>query len=779
MMEKIKQNYFIKVLCFIFLLSVFFLISSNKSNNDPRLNYKYTYYAIPISISNTVGDHYSYTQYDNIRKNIKNESHGLIRSELNKLINLSFTQQPTGPHAAAVPGAEDIGLVDFVTYSFFLFGNDKDSILKFYLLIFITSFLIFFFQFKNKNEFYLFSISYLATLILFNENFIWPHPSVPTERFTDNRNFSLLGIIPYMHLCFYLFFRVKNKIKNIVFLAFQIITLNFIIFCRSSILLEATIILSLIIILVLLRYFKSNQNYSNFIKNFDNSFKVNLTILLLFCLILMPNINKIFLDHAYPSEFTGERHPTIVMLRAGLMFDNPKEECGVVGITTNTDASRLAFFALHAIQHRGQESAGLATYNGKINVKTGMGLISQALDEQDIESLEGTYSIGHTRYSTTGSTKIENAQPIRCLVESEEIALSHNGNVINAKSIRQELIDWGCEFKSSSDSEVILQLLANAPGKDWKDKINYMMNKLQGAYSLTVLTKDGVIGIRDPLGVRPLCLGKIEDGYVLASESCAIDHIGGEFIRELEPGEAVFINRDEAKTIFKKENKKLAACVFEYIYFARPDSILDEQLVYLTRKKMGAQLAIEHPVDADIVIGVPDSAIAAAVGYAEESGIPFTEGLVKNRYVGRTFILPDQRLREVGVRRKLNPLKEIIKNKSVIVVDDSIVRGTTTPFVVDLLRKAGAKEIHLRICAPPIKWPCHFGVDMATKSELLAANKSIDQIQNYIKADSLGYLSVEGLMKTVPKPSNQYCDACFTGKYPIPVQLEMSKFNLE
>ena len=461
------------------------------------------------------------------------------------------------------------------------------------------------------------------------------------------------------------------------------------------------------------------------------------------------------------------------------MFDNPKEECGVVGITTNTDASRLAFFALHAIQHRGQESAGLATYNGKINVKTGMGLISQALDEPDIESLKGSYSIGHTRYSTTGSTKIENAQPIRCLVESEEIALSHNGNVINAKSIREELIDWGCEFKSSSDSEVILQLLANAPGKDWKDKINYMMNKLQGAYSLTVLTKEGVIGIRDPLGVRPLCLGKIEDGYVLASESCAIDHIGGEFIRELEPGEAVFINRDEAKTIFKKENKKLAACVFENIYFARPDSILDEQLVYLTRKKMGAQLAIEHPVDADIVIGVPDSAIAAAVGYAEESGIPFTEGLVKNRYVGRTFILPDQRLREVGVRRKLNPLKEIIKNKSVIVVDDSIVRGTTTPFVVDLLRKAGAKEIHLRICAPPIKWPCHFGVDMATKSELLAANNSIDQIQNYIKADSLGYLSVEGLMKTVPKPSNQYCDACFTGKYPIPVQLEMSKFNLE
>jgi len=461
------------------------------------------------------------------------------------------------------------------------------------------------------------------------------------------------------------------------------------------------------------------------------------------------------------------------------MFDHPKEECGVVGITTNVDASRLAFFALYAIQHRGQESAGLATYNGKINIKTGMGLISQALNEPDIELLKGSFSIGHTRYSTTGSTKIENAQPISCLAGSEEIALSHNGNVINAKGIRDELIEWGCEFKSTSDSEVILQLLANAPGTKWKDKISYMMNRLQGAYSLTVLTKDGVIGIRDPLGVRPLCLGKIDDGYVLASESCAIDHIGGEYIREIDPGEAVFITRDDVKTIFKKESPKIASCVFESIYFARPDSILDDQLVYTTRKKMGAQLAIEHPVEADIVIGVPDSAIAAAVGYAEQSGIPFTEGLVKNRYVGRTFILPDQRLREVGVRRKLNPLKEIIKGKSVIVVDDSIVRGTTTPFVVDLLRKAGAKEIHMRICAPPIKWPCHFGVDMATKSELLAANKSIDQIQNHIKADSLGYLSIEGLMESVPKPSNKYCDACFTGKYPIPVQLEMSKFNLE
>ena len=322
-MEKIKKNNFMKIASFIFLLSVFLFICLNKFNNDPRLSYKYTYYAIPISISNTVGNDYSYTQFDNIRKNIINESHALERDELNQLINLSFTQQPTGAHAAAVPGAEDLGLVDFVTYSFFLFGNEKDSIFKFYLLIFITSFLIFFFQFKNKNEFYLFSISYLGALILFNENFIWHHPSVPTERFTDNRNFSLLGIIPYMHLSFYLFFEIKNKIRNIVLLTSQIIILNFIIFCRSSIVLEATIILSLIIILIILKYLKSNQNFSNFIKDFDNSFKVNLSVLLLFCLILMPNINKIFLKHVY-SEFTGERHPTIVMLRAGLMFDNPK-----------------------------------------------------------------------------------------------------------------------------------------------------------------------------------------------------------------------------------------------------------------------------------------------------------------------------------------------------------------------------------------------------------------------------------------------------------------------
>ena len=461
------------------------------------------------------------------------------------------------------------------------------------------------------------------------------------------------------------------------------------------------------------------------------------------------------------------------------MSDYPKEECGVVGISTNVDASRLAFFALYAIQHRGQESAGLATYNEKIHIKTGMGLISQALQESDIETLHGSYSIGHTRYSTTGSTNIENAQPIRCMVENTEIALSHNGNVINAKQIRDELKEWGCEFKTSSDSEVILQLLANAPGKEWEEKINYMMNRLQGAYSLTVLTDSGVLGIRDPLGVRPLCLGKIDNGYILASESCAIDHIGGEYIRELDPGEAVLITKNEYKTINKKESKKIAACVFENIYFARPDSILDDQLVYLTRKKMGAQLAIEHPVDADLVIGVPDSATAAAVGYSEQSGITFTEGLVKNRYVGRTFILPNQKLRDLGVRRKLNPLKEIINGKSIIVVDDSIVRGTTTPFVVDLLRKAGAKKIHLRICAPPIKWPCHFGVDMATKNELLAANKSIEDIQNFVKADSLGYLSIEGLMQSVPRPKNKYCDACFTGKYPIPVQLEMNKFALE
>ena len=462
--------------------------------------------------------------------------------------------------------------------------------------------------------------------------------------------------------------------------------------------------------------------------------------------------------------------------------DSAREACGVVGVyARGEEAARAVFFGIYALQHRGQESAGIATSDGRsIRAHTEMGLVGQAFQEYDLSRLPGYLSIGHTRYSTTGSSNISNAQPIISKGTSVEIALGHNGNVINALELREELFDWGLSFESTADSEIIAHLISNAPADNWSDRAAYAMRRLQGAYSLVIMTVDKLVGMRDPLGVRPLCIGRLNGGWVLASESCALDHIGAEYVREVEPGEAVVIDDDGLKSVYKKPSKgSFGNCVFEQIYFSRPDSILDGTLVYSSRMAMGAELAKEFPVDADVVIGVPDSATAAAVGYSQESGIPFTEGLVKNRYVGRTFILPDQRLRELGVRRKLNYLPQILEGKKVVVVDDSIVRGTTTPHVVKLLRKGGAKEIHLRICAPPIISPCHFGVDLASKDELLAANMSVDEICDFIEADSLGFLSPERLMKSVSGKKSQYCMGCFTGEYPIPVQLEMDKLVLE
>ncbi|MCH7706671.1 MAG: amidophosphoribosyltransferase [Chloroflexi bacterium] len=466
--------------------------------------------------------------------------------------------------------------------------------------------------------------------------------------------------------------------------------------------------------------------------------------------------------------------------------DSLHESCGVVGVyAPGQNVAQIAFYGLFALQHRGQESAGIATATGKrIHNHTSMGLISQAFRESDLDRLEGHIAIGHTRYSTTGSTQIQNAQPILARNLSgdgeTDLALAHNGNVINAQDLRRELSEWGCSFVASTDSEVIAHLLVNAPGAGWPEKISYMMRRLQGAYSLTVLTRDSLIGIRDPRGVRPLCIGKLNGGWVIASESCALDHLGAQYLREVEPGETVIIDERGLTSItYQGELPNPAPCVFEYIYFARPDSLLSGKLTYLTRQTMGRQLAKEHPVDADMVIGIPDSATAAAVGYAQESGIPYSEGLVKNRYVGRTFIEPDQRFRELGVRMKFNPLPEVIRGKRVIIVDDSIVRGTTTPHVVSMIRKAGATEIHMRVCAPPIRFPCHFGVDMATTRELLAANMNEEEIRVFIGADTLGYLSIDGLLSSVGGSESTFCAACFTGKYPIPVQLEMDKLALE
>ncbi len=464
------------------------------------------------------------------------------------------------------------------------------------------------------------------------------------------------------------------------------------------------------------------------------------------------------------------------------MANPPREACGVVGVyTPGEEAARTAFFGLFSLQHRGQESAGIASADGRtIFCRREMGLVAQAFHEFDLDRLPGDMAIGHTRYSTTGSSHHDNAQPLEVSGIHGDVALGHNGNLINALSLRTELEEtWGLRFSTATDSEVIAQVLANAPGEGWGERLGYLMRRLQGAYSVVALTPRELIAFRDPLGVRPLCVGMFRGGWVVASESCALDHMGATLLRELEPGEAVQIDSEGLRTIHKGYEGRHALCSFEHIYFSRPDSIVDGRLIHAARRDMGRQLAIEHPVDADIVMGIPDSAIAAGTGFAEESGLPYQEGLVKNRYVGRTFIQPDQRLRDLGVRLKFNPLPEVLQGKRVVVVDDSIVRGTTTPHVVNLLRSAGAKEVHLRVCAPPIISPCHFGVDMATKGELLAAQKTVPEICEFIGADSLGYLSVEGLFKAIGRSRAHSCAACFTGEYPVEVQLEMDKLALE
>jgi amidophosphoribosyltransferase len=457
------------------------------------------------------------------------------------------------------------------------------------------------------------------------------------------------------------------------------------------------------------------------------------------------------------------------------------ESCGIFGIfAPNQDVARLTFFALFALQHRGQESSGIAAADGNnIWLYTGMGLVSHVFDEEALSRLTGTIAIGHNRYSTTGSSQLANAQPILVEGPAGKMALAHNGNIVNAEPLRQELSEQGCRFRTSTDSEVIANLIVTAPGRTWVDRIGHAMHRLQGAYSLVILTADSLIGVRDPLGVRPLCLGELNGSWALASETCALDHIGIDCLREVQPGEIVVIGSDGLMSFQGVTPERNALCVFEYIYFARPDSTIGGRLLFWAREAMGRRLAQEYPVPADLVIGVPDSATVAAVSYARESGIPFTEGLLKNRYVGRTFIEPDQRIRQLGVGLKFNPLRQILDGKRLIVVDDSIVRGTTTPHVIRLLRKAGAKEIHMRVCAPPIRFPCFFGVDMARRWELLAARKSVPQIQEFIGADSLGYLSLDGLVEAVGLPAESLCLACLTGDYPIPVQLEMDKLALE
>ena len=465
-----------------------------------------------------------------------------------------------------------------------------------------------------------------------------------------------------------------------------------------------------------------------------------------------------------------------------MAIESPKEECGGFGIlNTQEQVAESIYLGLFALQHRGQESAGISTSDHlKISKKAGLGLIANVFDQFQMEDLKGDLGIGHTRYSTTGRDSEENSQPLIVSGINGEISFGHNGNVINSGELKESLEQFDITYSTTSDTEIIAYMYANALGNNWFERSNYCMRSIKGAYSLVFMTKDELIGVRDPLGIRPLCLGKLNDAWILASESSALAHIGAEFVREIENGETIVITKDGVESsIFSSKSKNHKMCIFEQIYFSRPDSIFNGQLAYESRVRMGESLAEEHPIDADIVIGVPDSAIPAAIGYANKSGISYTEGLIRNRYVGRTFISPNQRLRELGVRTKFNVLKDVIKDKKIILVDDSIVRGTTTSRVIELLKDSGAAEIHMRVSSPPITSPCYFGVDMASTTELIANNFDNESIRKVIGADSLGFLSMENLLTSVNSEDNDYCRACFTGEYPIPIQLDFDKFHLE
>jgi len=464
-----------------------------------------------------------------------------------------------------------------------------------------------------------------------------------------------------------------------------------------------------------------------------------------------------------------------------MVSDKPHEECGVFGIfAPGEDVARLTFFGLYALRHRGQESAGIATSDGdRISIRTHLGLVNQAFDEDDLEDLSGHIAVGHARYSTSGSTNSCNAGPMVTDTELGPIAVAHNGNLTNALALRDELEFKGERFFATTDSEILTKLIARSPGESLVEKIRRAMPRMIGAFSLTILARESLLAVRDPLGVRPLCIGRLRDHWVVASESCALMTIGAEFVREVEPGEIIEISAKGLTSYPTSDPSRHAMCLFELIYFARPDSIIHGQRLHLVRQRMGEELAKEEPADADIVVGLPDSAVPAAIGYARQSGLPYTEALIKNRYIGRTFIQPDQHLREMGVSLKFNALPEVLEGKRVVLVDDTIVRGTTSKPIVQLLRNAGAKEVHMRVHAPPMMWPCYLGVDLARREELIAARMSVPEIGKFIGADSIGYLSLDGLLAAIGVASNGFCTGCLTGRYPVPVQLEMDKLVLE
>jgi amidophosphoribosyltransferase len=462
--------------------------------------------------------------------------------------------------------------------------------------------------------------------------------------------------------------------------------------------------------------------------------------------------------------------------------DGPRDECGVFGVYAPThDVARLAYFGLYALQHRGQESAGIATCEGgHITTLRELGLVSQVFDEEKLRALEGDMAIGHVRYSTTGGGAWENTQPV-WRDDGREVALAHNGNLTNAVELYNELRERGVSFRGTSDSEIIASMLSIEEERPIENAVAAVMPRLEGAYSTVVMTKRAVVAFRDPHGVRPLSIGRLEDGHwVVASESCAFDIIGAELVREVSPGEAVSLTADglESRQVVPSETPSF--CVFEHIYFSRPDTRLEGRVLQQVRGRMGEILAREAPVEADLVISVPDSGNPAANGFARAAGLPKDDGLIKNRYVARTFIQPGQELRKHGLRMKFNPLPEIVSGKRVVVVDDSIVRGNTTRQIVGMLRDAGASEVHLRISAPPIRHPCHYGVDMSTREEMIAHGKTEDEVSRELGADSLAYLSLAGVYEAIGTPREHHCDACFSGEYPLGAPEDANgKFALE
>lgn len=445
-----------------------------------------------------------------------------------------------------------------------------------------------------------------------------------------------------------------------------------------------------------------------------------------------------------------------------------REECGVFGIFGHQDAARITYLGLYALQHRGEESAGIVTSDGKqLRGHRGMGLVPEVFQGEQLQKLDGRMAIGHVRYSTTGSSEIKNAQPFQVDYSRGSLAVAHNGNLVNTRKLRTRLEGAGSIFQSTMDSEIIVHLIAKSQGTTFEDALIDCLLQLKGAYSLVLLTQTQMIGIRDPRGFRPLCLGKLNGSFVLASETCALDLIQAEYIREVDPGEVIIIDEQGLRSIKPLPPTGLSLCIFEFIYFARPDSHVFGESVYQVRKRLGMELALECPAEGDVVVPMPDSGNCAALGFAQASGIPFEIGITRNHYVGRTFIQPSQISRDLGVKVKLNPVKEVIRGKRIVVIEDSIVRGTTSRIRMNNLREAGAREVHMRVSCPPHRYPCYYGIDFPTREELIASSHSTEEIARFIGLDSLGYLSAEAMMRAMPLSPDRFCLSCFDGRYPV------------